>query len=68
MTPQPSHTIHPMRWETKARGRRRNNRPAVEIRFTQGLFDQIKAEAIAREWSFNRMVNHLCEASIEGIE
>lgn len=32
------------------------------------LFDQIYAEAKKRGWSFSRMVRHLCEASIEGIE
>lgn len=38
------------------------------IRWSKSLHDQIDAEAIRRGWSFSRMVRHLCEASIDGIE
>lgn len=48
--------------------RTKKGRPAVEIRFYPTLFEKIRAEAIKRSWSFSRMVNHLCEASIDGIE
>lgn len=36
--------------------------------FNHELYDQVRAEAISRGWTFGRMVRHLCEASIEGIE
>lgn len=40
----------------------------VSIEFATPLFEQILAEAKSRGWSFARMVRHLCEASIDGIE
>ncbi len=43
-------------------------RRTVEIRWPEPLFKAILAEATLRGWSFSRMVRHLCEASIEGIE
>lgn len=36
--------------------------------FNQDLFADIQAEAISRGWPVGRMIRHLCEASIEGIE
>lgn len=40
----------------------------LPITFPEELFEQIKAEAEQRGWTFSHMVRHLCEASIEGIE
>lgn len=45
-----------------------HRRVRTSIRWTKSLHTQIKAEAKHRGWSFGRMVRHLCEASIEGIE
>lgn len=44
------------------------HRYSGNIRWPKPLYDQIMAEAKQREWSFSRMVRHLCEASIDGIE
>ncbi len=46
----------------------KKGRRCVEIRWPEPLFKAILAEATTRGWSFSRMVRHLCEASIEGIE
>lgn len=46
----------------------KKGRRAVEIRWPEPLFQAILSEATSRSWSFSRMVRHLCEASIEGIE
>jgi len=43
-------------------------KPYTKIRFTPLLFQQIIDEAARRQISFNAMVIHLCEASIDGIE
>lgn len=51
-----------------ARGVLKKGKPSVWVRFTPTLFEQIRTEALRRHWSFGRMVNHLCEASIDGIE
>lgn len=53
---------------TTAQGRFRHNRRVVDVGFPTGLYEQIKAEANLRQWSFAHMVRHLCEASIGGIE
>lgn len=52
----------------KVSGHMENGRPYVKVRFTPALFKQIIDEAAKREISFNQMVLHLCEASIDGIE
>lgn len=53
----------------QAQGQRiKGGRRAVVVAFPEPLLDQIRAEAIKRGWSVSRMVRHLCEASIEGIE
>lgn len=52
----------------KVTGHLEYGRPFVKVRFTPELFKQIVAEATKREISFNQMVLHLCEASINGIE
>lgn len=46
----------------------RYKKPKKMITFTVGLHKQIDDEARSRSWTFSRMVRHLCEASIEGIE
>lgn len=51
-----------------ANGYRRKGRKAAEVLFDSMLHEQIRQEAISRGWSFSRMVRHLCDASIEGIE
>ena len=40
----------------------------TKIRFTDDLYFKIKEEAKQHNWPFARMVRHLCEASIDGIE
>lgn len=57
-----------MRRRPLAKGFLMDGKPSANIRFPQYLFDKIRAEAERHGWSFNRMVIHLCEASIEGIE
>lgn len=57
------------RWRRQPTGNTRlHYRREVKIVFSIGLFDKILTEAKSREWSFGRMVRHLCEASIDGIE
>lgn len=53
---------------TRATGHVRGKLRQTSVVFNQELFDQIKAEALSRGWTFGHMVRHLCEASIEGIE
>lgn len=53
----------------QAQGQRiKGGRRAIVVAFPEPLLDQVRAEAIKRGWSVSRMVRHLCEASIEGIE
>lgn len=47
---------------------RKGGKVGVQVTFTPELYKQVRAEAISRGWSISRMVNHLCEASIDGIE
>lgn len=49
-------------------GRVKGNRVVLTIYLDQPLLLQIKAEADRRGWAISRMIRHLCEASIEGIE
>lgn len=62
---------HPLEINDLATFRRFNPpkaRYGKAIRWPKPLHDQIMAEAVKRGWSFSRMVRHLCEASIDGIE
>ncbi len=43
-------------------------RRIVKVRLPDSLYEQILSEAIKRQWPVARMIRHLCEASIEGIE
>lgn len=40
----------------------------VSVYFNAELFQQLRAEALARGWPMSRLIRHLCEASIGGIE
>jgi len=51
-----------------AKGQYRNGKLAAWTTFPPALFNQIRDEAMKRGWSFNRMVVHLCDSSIDGIE
>lgn len=51
-----------------AKGTIREGRLRFEIAFSPKLADKIRTEATLRGWSFGRMVRHLCEAAIDGIE
>lgn len=54
---------------TRAKGTKVSSRSIEQcIWFNNELHEQIRAEAVQRGWTFSRMVRHLCEASIEGIE
>lgn len=59
-----------MRHSKQANGylRKNSRRRNIEVGFPKPLLDQIVAEAVKRGWSVCRMIRHLCEASIEGIE
>lgn len=58
-----------MNWPSPpASGILRKGRYRYEILFGEALAKQIHDEATLRKWSFARMVRHLCEASISGIE
>ncbi len=46
----------------------RKSRARINLRLPVPLYNQILTEAAKREWSVSRMIRHLCEASIEGIE
>lgn len=52
----------------RAKGHRDNNKILIHVRFPRELFEEISKEAESRGWSFAKMVVHLCEASIDGIE
>lgn len=40
----------------------------IQVTFGPELFESIRKEAATRDWPMSRMIRHLCEASIEGIE
>lgn len=62
-------SMQEQRYRGKIAGHHReDNRICIKIRFNEELFELVQTEALKREWSFSRMVRHLCEASIEGIE
>lgn len=45
-----------------------NGRYEIKITITKMLHSQLYKEAKARGWPMARLIVHLCEASIEGIE
>ena len=50
------------------KGESRHGKRRMQATFPVGLWKQIDDEAKQRGWPFARMIVHLCEASIEGIE
>lgn len=53
---------------TPAQGTRCRHGRLVSCYFNEELFLAIQKEAVARGWPLGRMIRHLCEASIEGVE
>lgn len=51
-----------------ARGYNRHGKKEVKVTLGTELFEQIRAEAYSRGWGVARMIRHLCEASVDGIE
>lgn len=66
--PQGPTTIHDYTRAKPSRGYNRYGKKLVKVSFGTELFEQIRKEAAERGWGVARMVRHLCEASIEGIE
>ncbi len=60
--------IHDFQSQRPARGYVRRGKREVKCCFGEELYSQIRTEAIRRRWPMARMIRHLCEASIEGIE
>jgi hypothetical protein len=51
-----------------ARGYNRHGKKEVKVTLGVELFDALRIEAKGRGWGIARMIRHLCESSIDGIE
>lgn len=54
--------------KSPAEGTKDFRQKRINVRFPEELWKQMRLEALSRGWGMQRMIRHLCEASIEGIE